>query len=313
MAEEKNEMPEENEAEVKPDKKTAKMEKTAAKLEKKQQKQREKEEKRRKKLEEAGASPEEIDRAMRYGTDYEEEGGSKLAVFFVTLVIIVIWLAILALLVKMDVGGFGSTVLRPVLKDVPYINKILPSAGEDEQEPVADSENTEYPYSTLDDAVARIKELELELQNEKKSSEDKDAQIADLQQQAAQLDEYKANEAAFEAEKQKFDEEVVFADQAPDISEYQSYYESIEPENAEAIYKQVLEQQQSDAQMDDYVKMYSSMKPKQAAAIFDTMTDDLKLVAKILQHMSATASSDILGAMNSDTAAKLTKLMEPSE
>ena len=59
--------------------------------------------------------------------------------------------------------------------------------------------------------------------------------------------------------------------------------------------------------------MYSSMKPKQAAAIFDTMTNDLKLVAKILKAMDADASSSILGAMNSDTAAKLTKIMEPTE
>ena len=33
--------------------------------------------------------------------------------------------------------------------------------------------------------------------------------------------------------------------------------------------------------MDDYVKTYSSMKPKEAAAIFDTMTDNLQLVADI--------------------------------
>lgn len=36
------------------------------------------------------------------------------------------WLIIMALLVKLDVGGFGSTVLAPILKDVPYINRILP-------------------------------------------------------------------------------------------------------------------------------------------------------------------------------------------
>ncbi len=35
--------------------------------------------------------------------------------------------------------------------------------------------------------------------------------------------------------------------------------------------------------MSDYVKAYSQMKPKQAAAIFDTMTDNLELVAKDLK------------------------------
>ena len=48
-------------------------------------------------------------------TEEEEGSSSKLAVALVTLVIIIVWLAILALLIKWDVGGFGSTVMRPLL------------------------------------------------------------------------------------------------------------------------------------------------------------------------------------------------------
>lgn len=98
-----------------------------------------------------------------------------------------------------------------------------------------------------------------------------------------------------------------------DINEYKNYYEQIDPANAEAIYKRVVEQLENEKKVEDYVSMYSSMKPKQAAAIFDTMTNDLKLVAKILKAMDAEASSSILGAMNAETAAKLTKIMNPSE
>ena len=56
----------------------------------------------------------------------EETVGGKILVFFVTIIIILIWLAIFAMLIKLDVGGFGSGVLAPVIKDVPYLNKILP-------------------------------------------------------------------------------------------------------------------------------------------------------------------------------------------
>ncbi|MBO5372482.1 MAG: hypothetical protein J6A75_07160 [Lachnospiraceae bacterium] len=286
-----------------------KAQKKAEKLAKQEEKERKREEKRRQKLEKAGASPEEIQQAMNYSVEYED-GGSRLAVFFVTVIIIAVWLAILALLVKMDVGGFGSTVLHPLLKDVPYINKILPEVEEENE---GNIENTEYPYSTLEEAVARIKELEIALQNEKNAVADGQNRVAELEELALQLEAYKANEAAFEEMKQKFDEEVVFAEQAPDINEYKSYYESIDPENAEEIYRRVVEQQQNDAELTEYVNMYSSMKAKQAAAIFDTMTDDLDLVAKILQAMDAESSSDILGAMDTEVAAKLTKIMEPSE
>ena len=56
-----------------------------------------------------------------------EEKGGGISSFFIALIIIVIWLAIFALLIKMDVGGVG-TMLRPFLKNVPVINMILPEA-----------------------------------------------------------------------------------------------------------------------------------------------------------------------------------------
>ena len=276
------------------------MDKKAAK---KAEKARRKEEKRNRKL----AKKE----AKKNGTtdEFEEEsGGGKAAVVFVTLMIIVIWIAILAVLIHFDVGGFGSTVMQPILKDVPYVNKILPKTEEEETKTKEDSK---YPYKTVDEAVAYIKELEKELADAKESNSENDAYVADLEAQAAQWKEYKEYEQKFEEEKAKFYKEVVFSDQAPDINEYKKYYESIDPQNAENLYKQVVEQQEKDDDMSDYVKAYSQMKPKQAAAIFDTMTDNLELVAKILSAMKADARGDILGNMKTDTAAKVTKLMEP--
>ena len=137
--------------------------------------------------------------------------------------------------------------------------------------------------------------------------------IAQLEEKAKELDTYKQNEADFEQEKEKWYEDVVFSEDAPDISNYKEYYESIDAANAEVLYKQVVEQTLTDEKMDDYVKTYSSMKPKEAAAIFDTMTDNLQLVADILSNMDTQSRGDILGKMNSDTAAKVTEIMEPSE
>ena len=261
-------------------------------------------EKARKKAEKKAAKNMETDLE---NTEEEEGGSSKLAVALVTLVIIIVWLAILALLIKWDVGGFGSTVMRPLLKDIPYVNRILPDSEDDL------STEEDYPYKNMDEAVAYIKELEQELAQAQQGSSENSAYIADLEAQSQKLKEYEANEAAFEEEKEKFYNEVVFSDQAPDIEQYKEYYESIDPDNAELLYKQVVEQQQTDSKISDYVKGYSQMKPKEAAAIFDTMTDNLNLVAQILENMDAQSRADILGKMNSDTAAKVTEFMNPSE
>lgn len=238
----------------------------------------------------------------------EEKTGGKLVLAFATILIIVIWMGIIAILIKSDVGGFGSSVLYPILKDVPYVNKILPTPEEEYQ-----TVDTQYQYGSLDEAIARVKELELEL-DEARGQNKKDSEtIEDLRAQIEDLSSYKEDEVAFEEEKQKFYEEVVFSDEAPDINEYKTYYESIDPKNAEVLYKQVVEQIAYDEEVEEYAKTYSQMKPKEAAAIFDTMTDNLGLVADILMNMGAQQRADILGKMNAETAAKLTEIMEPSK
>ena len=104
-------------------------------------------EKARKKAEKKAAKNMETDLE---NTEEEEGGSSKLAVALVTLVIIIVWLAILALLIKWDVGGFGSTVMRPLLKDIPYVNRILPDSEDDL------STEEDYPYKNIDRKSTRL-------------------------------------------------------------------------------------------------------------------------------------------------------------
>lgn len=241
--------------------------------------------------------------------DMEEETtvGGKIAVFFVTLIIILIWLAIFALLIKWDVGGFGSTVLGPILKNVPYINRILPDSVTEE----ISTEESMYAFASMDEAVDRIKQLEIELAEAQNASNADSDYIAQLEAQSAELAMYRQTEASFNELRQRFYEEVVFSDSAPDIEEYKDFYESIDPANAEVIYRQVVEQTAVNEAMEDYVRAYSSMKPKDAAAIFDTMTDEYRLVASILGQMDAQSRADILSEMNAENAARLTEIMEP--
>ena len=57
--------------------------------------------------------------------DYDAPG-SSVAVFFVTVLLVVIWIGITVLLIKLDVGGIGTNFFAPILKDVPVLQKILP-------------------------------------------------------------------------------------------------------------------------------------------------------------------------------------------
>lgn len=264
------------------------------------------ESKKKKKKKKRKKNGENLNNENETGLEEQETLGSKIILAFVTILIIVIWLGIIAILIKCDVGGFGSSVLHPLLKDVPYLNKVLPSV-----EYEFGTENTEYQFDSLEEAVTRIKELEIMLDEANSSSSKRADKVKQLKEQIAELSVYKEEQAEFEKQKEKYYEEVVFSDNAPDINEYKAYYESIDPANAEVLYKQVVEQIQHDEEVKEYAATYAAMKPKAAAAIFNTMTGDLKLVAAILQNMEAQSRADILGQMDAETAAKVTAIMEP--
>ena len=260
----------------------------------------------KKQKKEAKARAKELSKQEAQIADETESGGTA-SVVVVTTFIVLIWIAILCLLVKLDVGGFGSGVLAPIFADVPVINKILPSSA------LEDSvDETEYEgYTSIKDAVDQIKELEMELEAAQTANTDTEDTIASLQAEVERLQTFEDSQVEFEKIKTEFYEEVVYADKGPGAEEYQKYYESMDPTTAEYLYKQVVAQLQEDQEIVDYAQAYSEMKPKAAAGIFEAMADNLDLAARILGQMEASDRGAILGVMNADVAAKITKIMEP--
>ncbi|BCN31531.1 MotE family protein [Anaeromicropila herbilytica] len=251
---------------------------------------------------------EELDNLEELGMEQEKEGiGSKIITALIALVIIIIMLGAILIFIKLDVGGFGSNVLRPVLKDVPVINNILPTASDAQL-----AEEKDYPYSNLADAMKRINELEEENSSLKKLKKTSTSKIADLEAEVARLKVFEDNQVEFEKRVKEFDEKVVFNDKAPDISEYKTFYEGIDKANAEEIYRQVIEQMQISDEVKKYAQTYSKMDPASAAPILETMTADLDLVSEILMAMRPAERGAILAEMDSTVAAKITKKMAPA-
>ncbi|MDE6320164.1 MAG: hypothetical protein K2M22_10785 [Lachnospiraceae bacterium] len=237
----------------------------------------------------------------------EDEEAGGVSVFLVTVVIVLIWVAILCLLIKLDVGGFGSGVLAPVLKNVPVVNKILPA----DSTITTDDEESYGGYTSLREAVDYIKELELQLEDAQAASTVDSEELAELRAEIDRLQTFEDAQVEFERIKTEFYEEVVYNEKGPGVEEYQKYYQTIDPTTAEYLYKQVVQQVQVDKEIQDYAQAYAEMKPKQAASIFEAMTDDLDLAAKILDQMSSKDRGNILGAMDAEIAARLTRIMDP--
>ncbi len=238
----------------------------------------------------------------------EQIEGTNVSVVVVTLFIIVIWLGILCLLVKMDVGGFGSNVLTPVLKDVPVLNKLLPSENNLEV-----TEDKSYGgYNSVKEAVDQITRLEQQLAQAQNTNTAYAEQIEALKVENDRLQTFEDNQVDFQRIKEQFYEEVVYAENGPGPEEYRAYYEEMDPATAEALYKQVIQEEAVNAKMRDYVSTFSNMDAANAAKILSSMTDNLELAAAILENMSAAARGGILGEMDPAIAARIAKIMNPN-
>lgn len=243
---------------------------------------------------------------MAKGKNDEEKAGGKLLSAVLIFMIIIVWLAAMVILIKLDVGHFGSRILRPVLKDVPVINMILPAASDDEA-----ANETSLPYKNLAEALAQIDALDATVAADQEKIQNMTEQIQEKDNEIVRLKGFEDDQERFVQLKNEFYNEVVYGNSAPDADTYIKWYESIDPDAAEEIYRQVVAQQQASSEIKDLATTYAEMEPASAAKILETMKGDLDTVTKIMQEMASSDRAEIMAEMDPDFAANITKKLMP--
>ncbi|NLZ83273.1 MAG: hypothetical protein GX915_06385 [Clostridiales bacterium] len=157
--------------------------------------------------------------------------------------------------------------------------------------------------------MARINELELMLEELNKQKTETQVDSAELQAEIDRLRVFEENQLSFEERQLEFDKNVIFNEKAPELDDYKSYYEDINPANAEILYRQVVEQMQFSASIKEKAEIYKNMDPSAAAGILETMSADIEAVSQILLSMKAKESAAIMAEMDSVFAAKVTNKM----
>lgn len=240
-------------------------------------------------------------------TDKKEKDGSSRGVgILIAVLIIITWLSVMALLIKCDVGGFGSSVLRPVFKDVPIIRAILPDASNEEI-----VKESDYPYDNLEEALNQIVILDTAIGSKDAQIVSLNDKVEELEAEILRLSAYESDQKEFEEQKDKFYYEIVYGESAPDTDTYIEWYNQLDAEHAEQIYREVIESKQADEEILNLAASYESMKAKDAAAILESMNNDLDTVALIMNNMSTEARGDILAEMSPAFAASVTKKLLP--
>lgn len=236
-----------------------------------------------------------------------DEGGGGLVTFFATLFIIVLWLAVICVIVKLDIGGFGSSVLKPILKDVPVVNLILPGIDVTQTEDAED-----FGYASIQEAVDYIKQLELEIERIQTASSLKDSDLETLRAEVERLRAFESAQVEFQRIQEQFYNEVVYSDKGPGAEEYRKWYEEMNPTSAESIYRQVVVQQEESSEFKEFADTYAQMTPKTAAqGLEELMSSDAKLAARILGALSTESRAAIMNQMSAASVARLAKIMDP--
>ena len=244
---------------------------------------------------------------MAKNTDQKDkEGKIKISWILVIVFMITTFLSVMALLIKCDVGGFGSEVLRPIFKDVPVIKHIMPPQSDEEV-----AIENDYPYDTLEEALAQVKVLD-------EANAAKDAEIValndkvlELQAEVSRLSAYEEAQTEFEEKKDEFYDEIVYGESAPDTDTYIEWYNEIDAEHAEEIYREITEANMADQEIVELAEAYEAMDPADAAKIFESMSNDLDTVALIMNNMSTDAQGEVLAEMTPEFAASVSKKLLP--
>ena len=231
-------------------------------------------------------------------------GGGKILTVLIIFLIVLIWLAILALLIKFDVGGLGSEVLRPVLKDIPVINRILPEVSEEQE-----AYENAYPYKNLSEAVEYIKKLEEQVDKYREENSDYASRLAEMQKEIDSLRHYEEEQDEFAKLREEFDNEVVFNEKAPSTDEYLKWYAAMYPNNAAKIYEQLLEKQMIEESIQQQADYLAKIDPGDAADILSEMPSDIDMICKLLDHMKPSIVSNILAEMEPLFAARIINRM----
>ena len=215
--------------------------------------------------------------------------------------------AVLVAVIGFNALNIRNQYLTDLLKDVPFVNKLLP--------PLDENGEIKYENYTTEDFVAEVEKLNSQIVDFQMESADKDKTIMELKEtvgdnadEIARLRAIEADQLRFKADKAEFDQLVALNDSEA----YARFYESVSPENAAELYKQVVVNNSLKVEAKNYIATFKSMDNKSAAAMLEVLIpSDIDLVGMILKNLDADSRAAILSQMKPANAAVVAKIIAP--
>jgi len=227
-----------------------------------------------------------------------KKGGGLIALLIIALIVIA-----LAAAIALNLFGFRDAIVNNVLVHIPIVNNLVDPV---EVEADLTPEELEAKVSALEAEIARLEQ-----------SADADAEeIERLRtvnttylKELDNLRDIEKQQLQFKADRENFDRMVAENDKTA----FRSFYETMNPVNAEQIYREIVGDATVTKQMRDYVATFTAMDETNAAKGLEQMSSsDPDLVVRILLTMDADSRGAIMNEMTAQTVANLGRRMAPA-
>lgn len=248
----------------------------------------------------------------------KKDGSKKKSKFFTVfmvildiVIIIAAFFAVFYFIFYNNIGGVTEKYYSTV-KGIPLLNLALPeppdplnpkymTQAEIREKYIEFKKENEELKKQLEQSNAKAAELSYYKDNYDKLTQDAGAKLEDLDQREAAVIE---KEKQLEELQKKVEEMVANGDREG----FREFFESIDPENAAAIYEAILEKQQIDENVKKFAQVYAEMDEDSAAAVFEQLgTSKLDMIAETLKAMNRKDASEIIQSMSPDFAARVTE------
>lgn len=249
------------------------------------------------------------------GSDQGEKPGgillSIVVILLALLVVAVVTIGVFYFAVKNNVNGFAHTV-KPQIENHPLLKFALPDemrAEEEKPENLTEKQllkkYDEYrvKVAELNESLSAANATIEQMQNDARSDQELEAVT---EENRRLLESIKAEQMALEEEQKILADLMVKGD----TEGFKEYFQNINKETAEIIYKEVVIREALNAEKVESAKPFSLMEPINAAGVLkELFIQDQSSALDIFEGLKPNASALILEKMDAKTAAEITKLL----
>lgn len=242
----------------------------------------------------------------------KKPGGILRSVFMVLLALLIIMAVstgVFYFTVKNNVNGLADR-LRPRIKNIPVLNLALPGEPEEDDPEKLTHEQLVIKYNEY---RQKNKELKKSLDEANSTIDELNKKLASIMDEEAILEENRQTLDKITSEKKNIDDEKKQLSEMiarGDTEGFREYFEKVDKETAEEIYKEIVEKEALEEEKKALGKSFASMEPERAAQVLaELYKKDKEVLLDIFEGLKTSAGASILSEMDPQTAAEITKML----